>query len=60
MVMMSYPGQEPNEVVTPVDKHGRTRLNYIPCVVGAFKKIKKGSRYYRRIIAQKKSMGRPT
>ena len=33
----------------PVDKHGRTPFDYIPCVVEAFKRIKKASLYYRRI-----------
>ena len=33
----------------PVDKHGRTPFDYIPRVVEAIKRIKKGSLYYRRI-----------
>ena len=37
-----------------VDTHGRIPLNYIPNVVDAFKRIKRGSNYYRRILAQKK------
>ena len=33
-------------VNTPGDKQGKTPLNYIPNVVEAFKRIKKGSNYY--------------
>ena len=34
---------------TPVDKK-KTPLDYIPNVIVAFKRIKKGSNYYRRIL----------
>ena len=40
-------------VSTPVDKHGKTPLDYVPNIVEAFKRIKKGSSYYRRILVQK-------
>ena len=43
-----------NSVVTPIDKHGRTPLDYILCVVKAFKRTKKWSGYNRRIILLKK------
>ena len=54
------PGLEPKEVATHVDKHRRILLYYIPCVILTFKRIKKGSSYYRRIITQKNPFGRPT
>ena len=54
------PGLEPNGVVTPLDKHERIPLDYISCVVQAFKRIKKVSIYHRRIITQKKPGGRST
>ena len=41
-----------------VDRHGRTPLNYIPNVVDVFKRIKRGSEYYRRILVQKKPKGK--
>ena len=47
-------------VSTPVDKHGKTPLDYVPNIVEAFKRIKKGSSYYRRILVQKKPMGKKT
>ena len=45
-------------VVTPIDKSGKTPLDYIDNVADAFKRIKKGSSYYRRILVQKKPMGK--
>ena len=39
-------------VSTPVDKQGKTPLDYVPNIVDAFKRIKKGSSYYRRILVQ--------
>ena len=42
-------------VDTPVDKHGKTPLDYVPNIVEAFKRIKKES-YYRRIMVQKKKI----
>ena len=47
-----------NGVNTPVDKQGRTPLDYISNVVDAFKRIKKGSNYYRSILVQKKPKGK--
>ena len=41
------------EVVTPIDKQGKTPLDYITNVIEAFKRIKKGSNYYRRIPGKK-------
>ena len=51
-----HPGLEvsSNVIVTPIDKHGRTPLDYILCVVEAFKRTKKWSSYNRRIILQNK------
>ena len=49
------PGLEFNGVATHVDKHGRTPLNYILCIVEAFKRIKKGTSDYR-IIPFRKSL----
>ena len=40
-------------VSTPVDKQGKTPLDYVPNIVDAFKRIKKGSSYNRRILVQK-------
>ena len=55
-----YPDLElrSNGVSPPVDKHGKTPLDYIPNVVEAFKRIKKWSHYYRRILVQKKPKGK--
>ena len=55
-----YPGLKLNSkgVVTPVDKLGKTPLDYITNVADAFKRIKKGSNYYRRILVQKRPMGK--
>ena len=47
-------------VVTPVDKQGKTPLDYVPNIIEAFNRIKKGSNYYRRILVQKKPMGKIT
>ena len=49
-----YPNLELNSkgVNTPVDKQGKTPLDYIPNVVEAFKMTKKGSNYYPRILVQ--------
>ena len=47
-------------VVTPVDKQGKTPLDYVPNIIEAFNRIKKGSNYYRRILVQKKPMGQIT
>ena len=57
-----YPGLKLKSkgVVTPVDKLGKTPLDYISNVIEAFKRIKKGSSYYRRILVQKKPMGKMT
>ena len=44
----------------PVDKHGRNQLDYIPSVVEAFKRLKKGSSYYRRILLKQKPTGSTT
>ena len=44
-----------NGINTPVDKQGRTLLDYISNVVDVFKRITKGSKYYRTILVQKKS-----
>ena len=43
-----YPDLElrSNGVNTPVDIHGKSPLDYIPNVVDAFKRIKKGSNYF--------------
>ena len=51
-----HPGLEisSNIIVTPIDKHGRTPLDYILSVVEALKRTKKWSSYNRRIILQKK------
>ena len=43
----SNPGLETNGTI---DNHVRTLLDYVPCIVEAFKRIKKGSSYYRRIV----------
>ena len=55
-----YPGLKLKSkgVVTPVDKLGKTPLDYITNVADAFKRIKKGSNYYRRILVQKRPMGK--
>ena len=45
-------------VVTPVDKQGKTPLNYVPNIIESFIRIKKGSNHYRRILVQKKPMGK--
>ena len=42
---------------TPVDKQGKTPLDYVPNIIEAFNRIKKGSNYYRRILVQKKAYG---
>ena len=47
-------------VVSPVEKLGKTPLDYVSNVIQAFKRIKKGSSYYRRILVQKKPMGKKT
>merc|ERR1712079_681868 len=47
-------------VSTPVDKLGKTPLDCISNVNEAFIRIKKGSSYYRRILVQKKPMGKMT
>ena len=54
------PGLELNSnlVRTPIDKHGRTPIDYIPCVVEAFKGIKKRSSYNRRILLKYKPPGK--
>ena len=49
-----------NGVKTRVDKQGKSPLNNIPNVVEAFKRIKKGSNYYRRILVQQKPYGKTT
>ena len=57
------PGMElkSNGVKIFVDKHGRNSLDYIPCAVKIFKRIKKGSTiYYRRILLKQKPTGRIT
>ena len=41
-----------------IDKLGKTPLDYITNVVDAFKRIKKGSNYYRKIMVQKRPMGK--
>ena len=54
------PGMElkSNGVKIFVDKHGRNSLDYIPCAVKIFKRIKKGSTiYYRRILLKQKPTG---
>ena len=53
------PGMELNSngVRIPVDKCGRTPLNYIPCLDKAIKRIKKGSSCYRRILLKQKLPG---
>ena len=55
-----YPGLKLNSkgVVTPADKLGKTPLDYINNVVDAFKRIKKGSSYYRRILVHKNTYGK--
>ena len=55
-----YPDLElkSNGVNTPVDKQKRTPFDYIPPVVDAFKRIKKGSNYYQRIFVKKKPKGK--
>ena len=55
-----YPGLKLKSigVVTPVNKLGKTPLEYISNVAEAFKRIKKGSNYYRRILMQKRPMGK--
>ena len=47
-------------VVTPVDKQGKTPLDYVPNIIEAFIQIKKGSSYYRSLLVQKKPMGKKT
>ena len=47
-------------VDTPVDKQGKTPLDYVSNIVEAFKRIKKTSSYYRMILVQKKPLGRKT
>ena len=47
-----------NGDTTPIDKYGRTPLNYVPRVIKVLKRIKKGSSYYRRIFKQKKPPGK--
>ena len=47
-------------VSTLVDKLGKTPLDYVPNVIDAFKRVKKWSSYYRRILVQKKPMGKKT
>ena len=50
-----------NGVKIFVDKHGRNSLDYIPCAVKIFKRIKKGSTiYYRRILLKQKPTGSTT
>ena len=39
------------------DKHGRTPLDLIPCIAEAFKKIKKGSGNYKRILLSQNLKG---
>ena len=53
------PGMELNSngVRIPVDKCGRTPLNYIPCLDKAIKRIEKGSSCYRRILLKQKLPG---
>ena len=36
-----------------IDKQGKTPLDYVSNIVDAFKRIKKGSTYYQRILVQK-------
>ena len=43
-----------NGVSTPVNEQAKAPLDYIPILVDAFQRIKKGSNYYRRILVQKK------
>ena len=50
----------PNRVKTSVDKQGKSPLDYIPNVVEAFQRIKKGSNYYGRILVQQKPKGKTT
>ena len=45
----------PLENFTTSDKIGKTPLAYISCVRESFKRIKKGSSYYRRILLTQKS-----
>ena len=47
-------------VVTPVDKQGKTPLDYVPNMIEAFNRTKKGSSYYWRKLVQKKPMGKKT
>ena len=47
-----------NGVNTPVDKQGRTPLDYISNAVDAFKRIKKGYNYYCRIHGPEKAKRR--
>ena len=55
-----YPDLElrSNGLSTQVDKQVKTPLNYIPNVVEASKRIKKGSNFYRRILVEKKPKGK--
>ena len=41
-------------VTLPSDRDDLTPLDYIPCACKAFKRIKKGSGYYRRILVIQK------
>ena len=60
LMKSKYPDLElkPNGVDAPVDKHGRTPFDHIPCAINTFKRIKKVSNYYRRILVQKKPKGK--
>ena len=49
-----------NGVSTPVTEQRKTPLDYIPNVVDAFQRIKKGFKYYKRILVQKKPKGKLT
>ena len=47
-------------VTLPSDKTGRTPLDYVSCVSESFKRISKGSRYYRRVLLLHKPRGTTT
>ena len=44
-------------VTLPYGKMGKTPLDYISCVRESFKRMKKGSSYYRRILSIQKPRG---
>ena len=47
-------------VILPSDKTGRTPLDYVSCASGSFKRINKGSSYYRRMLLLHKPRGTTT